>query len=237
MGHHFSTTAWSVIAAARGHDSVAARGALGTLCGRYWPPLYAYLRRKGYDPEEAEDLTQGFFVCLLERDLLQRLEPGRGRFRTYLLTCLNYYLHNEWDRRTAVKRGGTSEVLSLDFHLAEERYRPLDPSTAEPTLAFDRQWAETLLDNAVARLEAEYRISGQSRAFQVLGGFLGRGREQASYAAAAEALGVTEGAARVAVHRLRKRFHALVREEIAATVNDPDEVQEELAYLIRVMRA
>jgi RNA polymerase sigma-70 factor (ECF subfamily) len=235
MVQRFDSTAWSVIVAAQGTDSAAAHDALQVLCGRYWPPLYAYLRRRGYAREEAEDLTQEFFARLLARDFLRQVRPELGRFRTFLLACLDHFLQDEWGRQSAARRGGGTRPLPLDLALAEERYAPLMEGAMDPRMAFDRQWAETVLDNAALQLEEEYRRAAQAEVFQVLRGYLGRGEDSMSCAAAGERLGMSEGAVRVAVHRLRKRFAALTRAEVSQTVEGVDAVQEELSYLIRVM--
>lgn len=235
MGERFESTAWSVIAAAQGTDDVAARNALQTLCQRYWLPLYGYLRRNGHARETAEDLTQGFFTHLLARDLLQQVAPERGRFRTFLLACLRRFLMDEWDRQNAAKRGGGIPPLALDFQFAEERYALLEGAIRDPRVVFDRQWAEALLDTATRRLEAEYREAGKLETFEALRSCLGHGEDKAPYGDVAERLGTSEGAVRVAVHRMRKRFAALTREEIAQTVEGEEAVREELAYLIQVM--
>ncbi len=235
MTLRFDSTTWTVIAAARGTDSAAARDALAQLCSRYWMPLYTFVRRKGHARAEAEDLTQGFFTHLLAHGLVQRADHDRGRFRTYLLTCLNHYLLDEHDRAATARRGGGAACIALDFEAGEDRYLRLAGTESDPYLAFDREWAESLLGAAMARLEEEYRREGNGETYRVLQGCLGRSGDEASHDAAAARLGVSEGAVRVAVHRMRKRFAALTREEIARTVDGEAAVRDELRHLIEVM--
>lgn len=235
MPQKFDTTSWSVVAAAQGTQSAAARDALAVLCERYWLPLYAYVRRRGYSRFEAEDLTQEFFARLLSRDLVLQADRERGRFRTFLLGCLNHFLMNQRDRQRAEKRGGDAPHLPLDFEQAETHYALHGPYERDPQTEFDRQWAETLLATVTKRIEEDYRRRGNPELFRVLRSWIGQSSKEGDYAAAAEALGMTEGALRVAVHRLRRQFAALTREEIAQTVADEASVREELRYLIRVL--
>lgn len=235
MPLQFDTTAWSVVAAAQGSESAAARDALAVLCRRYWLPLYAYVRRRGYPRTEAEDLTQEFFARLLSHDLVQQADRDRGRFRTFLLGCLNHFLLNDWERQHAAKRGGGTVHLPLDFERGEARYALHEQAARDPQAVFDRQWAEALLETVTQRIEDDYRRKGNLELFHALKGWLAGGGEETDYASAAERLGMTEGAVRVAVHRLRKQFAALTRDEIAQTVADESAVKEELRYLIQVM--
>lgn len=235
MDKSFESTSWSVISAARSTEVSLARDALESLCQRYWTPLYTYVRLKGHTRDDAEDLTQEFFFRLLASDFLANLDRSQGKFRTYLLACLNHFLCNEWDRQRAAKRGGGALPIPLDFEEAEQQYGLRDDSGRDPAVVFDAQWAETMMASAERRLEAEYRHAGKSFLFRELKGFLGRGEVTADYGEIVEKLAMEEGAVRVALHRLRKRFAARVRLEIAATVNSEEEIQEELNYLIQVM--
>lgn len=235
MLQRFESTAWSVIVATQGSDSAAVRTGLQAICSRYWLPLYSYIRRKGYTPPEAEDLTQSFFEYLLSCDLLRQVHPARGRFRTYLLACLNHFLLNDIDRKNAAKRGGGVVTIPLDLVRAECQVARLETADVNPQVVFDRQWAEMLLDIANRRLEQEYRDAGKLKHFEVLRGCLGRGDEAVAIPVAAGELGLSEGAVRVAIHRMRRRFAALTRDEIAQTVDGEESIREELNYLIQVM--
>lgn len=232
----FATTHWSVVLAARGGRDEESRLALATLCGNYWYPLYAYLRRRGYDSSDAQDLTQGFFARLLEKDGLQSVDPERGRFRAYLLAAIKHYASNEWDRQHAQKRGGYQQVLSFDFGDAESRYlrEPQNPQT--PESLFQRRWALTLLDKVTSVLEKEYSASGRTDLFRSLQPYLA-GDEARSYSDVATVLGMTDGAVRTAVHRLRRRFGQLLRAEIAQTVSQAEDVDEEIRALFDALRS
>ena len=231
----FVTTHWSVVLSAGGVDSVESRRALETLCLAYWYPLYAYARRRGYAPHDAQDLTQGFFARLLEHHWLASADPGRGRFRSFLLTAMNHYLATEWQKARAQKRGGGRAVLSLELAAAEQRY-DLEPADgATPDKAFDKHWAITLLDHVVGQVEKEYHRQGKATVFAALKETLAGARESQPYAALAFRLGMTEGAVKVAVYRLRKRYRQLLRAEIANTVASPGEVDDEMKYLFRTL--
>lgn len=231
----FVTTHWSVVLSARGKDSPQSAAALETLCRTYWYPLYAYVRRQGHSPPDAQDLTQEFFARLLEKDYLKAADREKGRFRTFLIVALKRFLANEWDRLRAQKRGGGQPLLSLDAELAEQRYRiePVEGTTADRI--FERRWALTLLDRTMTRLREEFASAGKAGDFDQLKACLTAERGEISYAEIALALGTSEGAARVAVHRLRKRFREVFREEIAHTVSTPEEIEEEVRYLISVL--
>jgi RNA polymerase sigma-70 factor (ECF subfamily) len=230
----FATTHWSVVLAARDEDSPRAGAALETLCRAYWYPLYAYVRRKGHGPEEAQDLTQEFFARLLERNFLQAVQQERGKFRWFLLSAMKRFLANEWHKDHAAKRGGRHVVLSLDETVAEGRFQlePADPLT--PEKLFDQSWALTLLDEARQKLQREYETSGRGAAFEQLKVFLSGDRAPVSHAEAGAALGLSEGAVTVAVHRLRQRYRECLRESIAHTVLTPTEVDEEIRHLFAV---
>jgi RNA polymerase sigma factor (sigma-70 family) len=231
----FVTTRWSVVLTAGGSDTTGARNALERLCQAYWYPLYAYVRRRGYSPEDAKDLTQEFFARLLERQSLAKADPNRGRFRSFLLGAMVHFLADEWAKARAQKRGGGKPVLSLDWVAAEQRY-DLEPADhATPDKAFDRQWATALLGDVLNRLEEEYRHDGKGELFEALKQTLTGTRESQPYADLAERLDMQEGAVKTAVHRLRKRYRDLLHAEIANTVASPAEVREEIQHLFSVM--
>jgi RNA polymerase sigma factor (sigma-70 family) len=231
----FVTTHWSVVLSAREKDSPQSAAALETLCRAYWYPLYAYVRRQGHSPHDAQDLTQGFFARLLQKDYLKAAAREKGRFRTFLMMALKRFLANEWDRLRAQKRGGGQAVMSLDTESAEERYRiePAEGATADRI--FERRWALTLLDQTMARLREEFTAAGKVEEFAHLKECLTADRGEISYAAVAGKLGQSEATARVAVHRLRKRFRELFREEIAQTVSSAEEIEGEVRYLMGVL--
>lgn len=216
-------------------DTTHARAALEKLCQTYWYPLYAHVRRRGYAPEDAKDLTQAFFLRLLERQSLANADPNLGRFRSFILGALNYFLISEWKKAQAERRGGGRPTFSLDWAAAERRFdlEPADPAT--PDKAFDKQWATALLDEVLKQLENEYLREGRPELFQALKRTLTGSRESQPYVHLAGQLGMNEGAVRVAVHRLRKRYRALLQAEIANTVASPEEAGEEMAYLFRTM--
>lgn len=228
--NRFATTRWTLVLAAGRKSSPQAQQALETLCGEYWYPLYAYVRRKGHSIEEAQDLTQSFFAHLLEKEALQVADPQRGKFRSFLLSSLNHFLTNQWRRETAQKRGGGRQIVSLDFDEGEKRYRlePADPAT--PETIFQRRWAMTLLEKAISQLQQDYRSSGRENLFEQLKGFLGGG-DNVPYNEIAQQLEMTEGAVKVAVHRLRQRCRQALRDEIGQTVAAPEEIDEELRQL------
>jgi RNA polymerase sigma-70 factor (ECF subfamily) len=232
----FATTNWKLIAVARGEDLQEARQALSDLCAIYWYPLYAYLRRKGYPADRAQDLTQGLFTKLLEHNFLAGIAPEKGKFRSFLLTALQRYLSNqrEWDH--ARKRGGGVASFSIDGSDAEGRYayEPVHELTAERL--FERRWALTLLEAVLDRLGAEMAKDGKGPLFERLSpALLGKG-DEVSYADIAGALGMSEGAVKVAAHRLRRRYRELTREAVARTVDGPEEVEEEIRALFAAMR-
>ncbi len=233
----FETTRWTLVVAAGGPVTAQSREALARLCEIYWYPLYAYVRRWGYPLDEAQDLTQAFFTRLIERNVVAEANPARGRFRSFLLASLKHFLANEYDRATALKRGGGRPVLSLEFEAAESRYR-LEPSDLEtPDKVFERGWAAALLACVMGRLAAEQAHAGKRDLFERLRPALAEGAAEASYAEIGAAFGMSEGAIKVAVHRLRHRFGELLREEIAETVADPVEVDEEIRYLLTALRS
>jgi RNA polymerase sigma factor (sigma-70 family) len=231
----FATTRWSVILAAADSASMQHEPALSTLCQTYWFPLYAYLRRRGYDSHQAEDYTQGFFAGILERKGLQRADPKYGKFRSFLLASLKNFLADERDRARAQKRGGDKKVLSLDFDAAAGRYDSTPAHGLSPEKLFERAWALTLLNRAMERLKAESTASGKQRLFDCLKVYLTAEKDAGSYRDVAAKLDMTEGAVKVAVHRLRRRYRELVRDEIAQTVNTEAQVDEEIRDLFAAL--
>ncbi len=229
----FHTTRWSVVLTAGLRDGPAARAALETLCSAYWYPLYAYVRRRGILAEDARDLTQGFFARLLEQNDCARADPQRGRFRAFLLASLRHFLANERDRERADKRGGGAAPLPLDLEGAEERYALEDCRELTPEEHFDRVWTLELLEKSLAIVQAEYAAREQAELFHALAATLTAGDSSESYAAIAARLQSSEGAIKVAAHRLRARYRQILRAEVAGTLADPAEVDEELAALRR----
>jgi RNA polymerase sigma-70 factor (ECF subfamily) len=219
-----------VLAAGRGASPQAAR-ALEELCRTYWYPLYAYVRRRGYDSHEAEDLTQEFFARLLAKNYLADVDREKGKFRSFLLASLKHFLANEWDRAQAKKRGGSHTHVSLDARLAETRYRSEAADELSADKLLDRQWAIALLEQVLARLSAEYTAADKGEVFEQLKNSLTGTKDSIPYVTVASKLGTTEGAVKVAVHRLRQRYRKLLREEIAHTVASPAEIDEEIRHL------
>lgn len=220
-----------MFAAAETGASPQAEQALAELCRIYWYPLYAYVRRCGHDAHAAEDLTQEFFARLLARNYLQSAERSKGKFRSFLLACLKHFLADDWDRSRARKRGGGQTPISLDAEHAETRYRRELTDDLTPDKLFDRQWALTLLDHVLGRLREEFEADGKTKQFDDLKVFLTAGKGAISYEEAGRKLGASEGAAKVAVHRMRKRYRELLRHEIAQTVIDPRQIEEEIRAL------
>ncbi|MCP5528415.1 MAG: sigma-70 family RNA polymerase sigma factor [Verrucomicrobiales bacterium] len=229
----FVTTRWTVVVQAGHKSSPNSDQALAELCQTYWYPLYAYARRRTASREQAEDAVQGFFARFLARNYLTGLSSGKGRFRAFLLASLKHFLVNEWEKATRQKRGGGVTVLSLDWRHAEARYRDHEgPTDSEsPDRLYDREWALALLGRVIARLEAECAAAGKHRLFTVAKTFLTFRADAVPQAAAAAELGIEEGALRVAVHRLRRRYRELLRDEIGQTLADPAAVDEELRSL------
>jgi len=231
----FATTHWSVVLAARGKDAADSLEALEKLCRAYWYPLYAYVRRLGHAPADAQDLTQEFFARLLARDYLRAADPQKGHFRTFLLVALKRFLANEWRRARTDKRGGRVTHLPLDTELAEHLYQTEPAADLPADRIYERRWALTLLDRTMARLRGEFTAAGKAGEFDRLKGFLTADKTSFNYAAAAADLGVSEGAARVAVHRLRRRFREVFRQEVAQTVATAEDVDEELRHLLAAL--
>jgi RNA polymerase sigma-70 factor (ECF subfamily) len=228
---YFATTHWTVVLAAGRQSTPQAERALEELCRTYWYPLYAYVRRQGHAKEDAEDLTQGFFARFLERNYLEGLTSEKGRFRAFLLASLKHFLANERDRAGRAKRGGLAPPLSLDWQDADLRYQIEAADQLSPDKFYDRTWAMMLLERVIARLREESVAEGKARLFEQLKPFLMVGKGAIPYPQAAAELGLSEGAARVAVHRLRKRYRELLRQEVAQTLSDPAQVEEEMRAL------
>lgn len=231
----FATTHWSVVLAAGETASPQAAQALEKLCRAYWYPLYAYIRRRGYGEHDAQDLAQGFFARFVEKNYLEAVGRQKGKFRSFLLAALNHFVSDEWDRARAEKRGGGQPFISLDDQTAEDRYRQEPADESSPEKIYERRWALTLLDQVLRQLEAESAATGKRQFFEQLKVFLLEDKGVGSYAETAARLEMTEGALRVAVHRLRQRYGELFRDEIAHTVASPEEIEEEVRHLLRVL--
>jgi RNA polymerase sigma-70 factor (ECF subfamily) len=233
----FPATSWTLIVAAGGGESnTATRRALEHLCEGYWVPLYSYARRRGYSPEDAADHTQGYFVRLIEKNYLRELDVDRGRFRSFLLASFTHYLCNEHDRTRAAKRGGSVSLVPISVE-AGERVYALEPSSdLTPERVFERRWATTLLEHAMASLRRDFEKKGKANVFDVLKVYLTGEKHEGQYASHAAQLGVAPGALRVEVHRLRKRFQKAVRDRIAETVSRDEDVEDELRFLIEALQ-
>lgn len=231
----FAATHWSLVLSASDPNSPESIAALEKLCRTYWYPLYAYVRRCGQSPEDAKDLTQEFFARLLEHHWVERADRQKGRFRSFLLSAMNHFLANEWNKARAQKRGGGVAPVPLQFETAETRYghEPID--TATPEHSYERRWALTLLDRVLQRLRAEYNQEGRMDLFTALHPCLMGDRTAQPYGELAVKLGVSENTVKSAVHRLRQRYRELLRDEIAQTVATTGEVEEELRFLITVL--
>jgi len=216
-------------------DLPAAAEALDKLCRTYWYPLYAFVRRQGYTPEDAEDFTQQFFLRLLEKNTVAKADRDRGKFRSFLLGAMKNFLINEWKRLDRVKRGGDQKFISFDLHNTEARYADEKIDESNPADVYERQWADTLMAQVFAELRAEYARGDQSRVFAALQVFIWGDSDRPSYAMVGEQLKMTEGAVKVAVHRLRKRFREVLRAEVAHTVARPEDIEEELRHLIAAL--
>ena len=233
----FTTTRWTLVLEAADTRSPHGREALEDLCECYWYPLYVYVRRRGYGSEEAQDLTQGFFAQFLAKGYIKAADPQRGKFRSFLLSSLQNYLANEWDRARAKKRGGGRIPISLDFEKGEERYHVEPADDISPDKVYEQRWALALIDRTLERLAAAMEQAGQSQRFNSLQPFLTGETTGTRYRSVAARLGMTEGAVKVAVHRLRQRFGVLLREEVGQTVADSGQVDEEIRYLLSVLGA
>jgi RNA polymerase sigma factor (sigma-70 family) len=231
----FATTHWSVVLAAGGDSSLGAQSALEKLCRAYWYPLYAYVRRQGHGVEDAQDLTQEFFSRLLEMKYLRLADPGRGRFRTFLLTSLKHFLINEWNKANCQKRGGGRQLISIDAEETETRFRAEPADARSPDKAFDRRWALVLLDRVLEQLQAEFAAAERSQLFEELKPCLTGEDKDSLYIEIGRRLGMSEGNLRVTAHRLRRRYRELLREEIARTVDGPELIDAEVRDLFAAL--
>ncbi len=231
----FTTTHWSVVLAAGQGESPRAAEALETLCRTYWYPLYAYVRRQGHNPEHAQDVTQDFFAHLLAKGFPRGAGPERGKFRSFLLASLRHFLVDQHRHADAAKRGGGQRTVSLDESRGEERFRLEPQHDLTPEKLYEREWAMTLLDRAQSRLREEHVVAGKTELHDRLKGFPLAEKSVSSFQQAATELGMTESALKSAVHRMRARYRQLVREEVAQTVADPAELNEEARHLIAVI--
>jgi RNA polymerase sigma-70 factor (ECF subfamily) len=232
----FATTRWSIVVAAGAAEDTEGRAALESLCRAYWYPLYAFVRRQGEETHRAQDLVQGFFAEVLEKDYLAQADRERGRFRTFLITAFRHFVSKEREKARALKRGGGRAPLPLDFEDGESRFlrEPADERT--PETLYERRWALTLLDEAVGRLREEHRAAGREDLFEALRGTLGAGpAQETSWAEVGSRLGMSEGAVKVAAHRLRRRYREILRAAIAETVADPAEVDDEIHHLMQAL--
>jgi RNA polymerase sigma factor (sigma-70 family) len=234
-GGRFATTQWSLVLAAADAEDAHGREALAKLCQVYWYPLYAFVRRQGHGPHDAQDLTQEFFLRLLEKDYLGDVDRARGKFRSFLLVALKHFLSKEWARAKTLKRGGGQALISLDALSAEERYRREPEDNATPERLFEQRWALTLLDRVLSRLSEEYETAGKRALFEQLRGCLTGDSGLPPYAELAVRLNLTEGAVKVVVHRLRRRYRGVLRDEIAQTVADPAEIDDEIRELFSAL--
>ncbi len=230
----FTTTHWSVVLAARQEDDAAA-AALETLCRRYWYPLYAFVRRRGYAPADAQDLTQKFFARLLDKGFLRGVDRTKGKFRSFLLATLEHFLANEWRNARAQKRGGSIAFLSLEETAAEEHYLQVPATGLSPEQLFEQQWATALLEQVLARLREEFLATGKETLFESLKIFLTGEKHAGSYGRLAPELGTSEAALKMTVSRMRRRYGELLREEVARTVARPEEVDAELRALFAAL--
>src|SRR5215510_10975419 len=231
----FHTTSWTLVRAASRDPTAESRAALAALCQKYWHPVYAFVRSRGYDREQSQDLTQGFFALLIERLYLLDADPKRGRFRSFLLAALKHFLADEWDRAHALKRGGGQVPVSIDLTEAEGWNMPAAVEQATPESLYERRWALSLLENVMLKLRAEFADAGKADEFNRLSIFLNRNSESVRYDTLAEQMGVSAGALRMSVHRLRRRYRSLLRAEIAESVCRPEEVDEELRFLLSIL--
>ena len=231
----FAPTRWSVVLAAGRSDSTHAQTALEKLCRTYWPPIYAFVRRQGHSPHDAQDLTQEFFARLLEKNYLADVDRAKGKFRSFLLASLKHFLANEWDKANTQKRGGGKVFVPIDAHTAETKFGidPADSQSADKI--FERRWALTLLEQVLQKLREEFVSDGKEKLFEKLKPTLTEPGRTISYAEIAARLGMSEGAVKIAVHRLRQRYRELIRAEIAETVSSQAEVEEELRNLFAAL--
>jgi RNA polymerase sigma factor (sigma-70 family) len=235
LREHFASTHWSVVLAAGDSGALGASAALELLCQTYWYPLYVYVRRRGYSDSDAQDLTQEFFARLLDKKYLKLADPNRGKFRSFLLKSLQHFLVNEWEKARTQKRGSGQSLVPLDVHGAEARYAAEPIQELALDEVYEKRWAVTLIETVLARLGDGYSADGRAQIFESLKGCIWGDRATVSYDEVAERLGLSEGAVKVAVHRLRTRYRELLRAEVAHTVSNLNEVVEELRHLMAVL--
>ncbi len=231
----FATTHWSVVLAAGDSASPDSREALERLCRKYWYPLYAFVRRQGHNTHDAEDLLQTFLARFLEKNFLMDVDRAKGRFRSFLLVALKHFLANEWDKVNAQKRGGQAHFLSLEHGAAESRYWEEPASEVTPETLYEQRWACVLLERVMQRLAEDFAVAGKAEFFEALKPFLVGESHSKTYAELANKFGVSEAALKMKVQRMRHRYQRLLREEIAHTVASPEEVEDEIRYLFRVL--
>jgi len=232
---HFRTTDWSAVLSAGAGESAAAEAALAKLCGAYWFPLYAFVRRQGYTQHDAQDLAQGFFMRLVEKKILRGVDRQKGKFRSFLLSSIKNFLANDWDRRHALKRGGRCSFISCDEETAEKLFQRGTCGQRTPEEDFDRTWAMVLLETVRSSLKREFIAAEKSSLFDALEPCVSGDKADVSYADLAERLGITEGAVKMAAVRLRKRYRELLRTEISKTIGTGEEIDEEIRYLLAVL--
>lgn len=233
----FHTTRWSLVLSAQQPSSSDASTSLEALCQQYWRPLYAYVRHRGYTTHDAQDLTQEFFARLLQKQWLNAVDPAKGRFRSFLLMAMKRFLANEWDRSRAQKRGAGLAIISLDAAVAEHLLAQDLSTQMSPDSAYERRWALTLLENVMHRLRQEHEQVGRLSDYELLKPCLTAGRKDVHYQELATALGMEPASVRSAVHRLRKRFREIFRDEVTATLADPAEVEDEMRAVIAALGA
>jgi DNA-directed RNA polymerase specialized sigma24 family protein len=231
----FHTTSWTLVRTAAGDPTAESREALAALCQKYWRPVYAFVRSRGYDREESQDLTQGFFGLLIEKNYLLDADAKRGRFRSFLLAAVKHFLANERDRANALKRGGGQVSVSIDSAEAEAWHTLATVDQTTPESLYERRWALSLLENVMSQLRAEFADAGKVNEFDRLSTFLTRDSESARYELLAEETGISVGALRASVYRMRQRYQRLLRSEIAASVSGPEEIDDELRFLLSAL--
>jgi DNA-directed RNA polymerase specialized sigma24 family protein len=231
----FHTTSWTLIRAASADPTADSREALAALCQKYWHPVYAFVRGRGYDPEQSQDLTQEFFARLIEKNYLLDADPKRGRFRFFLLAAVKHFLANEWDRANRLKRGGGEVPVSIDLAEAEGWHTLAAVEQATPESLYERRWALSLLENVISKLRAEFADAGKADEFDRLSMFLNRDSDSIRYETLAKEMGISSGALRMSVYRMRRRYRSLLRAEIAESVCRPEEVDEELRFLLSTL--
>ena len=233
---NFPSTSWSLVLAAAANPTPDSRASLATICKAYWPPVYAFVRRSGYDPDQAQDLTQAFFTTLLEKNYLGHADRERGRFRTFLLAAVKHFLANEWDKQQSLKRGGGQTLVPINPMEAEEGHGTEAADARTPETVFTRRWALSLLAHVMSELRAEYAALGKLDYFDKLSPLLDGDPAAKSYEDLASELATSPGALRVGLHRMRRRYGELVRGELAQTVSTPEEIDEEIRFLLTALR-